>query len=101
VARPIRKLPIRAELIDGNIVFFIPVRLLVEGQPIPQEMFSQMLTPQERKIFDLLCEGKQNKEIAGAVFLSLRTVKFHVSSLLKKTGCRSRMDLVMRYGPKY
>jgi two-component system response regulator DevR len=42
------------------------------------------LTAQERKILLLVAEGKTNKEIAGEVFLSDKTVKNYVSSILFK-----------------
>ena len=40
------------------------------------------LTPQEQKILLLVAEGKTNKEIAAEVFLSDKTVKNYVSSIL-------------------
>ena len=42
------------------------------------------LTAQERKILMLVAEGKTNKEIAAEVFLSDKTVKNYVSSILSK-----------------
>ena len=42
------------------------------------------LTAQERKILMLVAEGKTNKEIAADVFLSDKTVKNYVSSILSK-----------------
>jgi DNA-binding NarL/FixJ family response regulator len=48
------------------------------------------LTPQERKILLLVAEGKTNKEIAGEVFLSDKTVKNYVSSILSKLNLQRR-----------
>jgi two-component system, NarL family, response regulator DevR len=48
------------------------------------------LTPQERKILALVAEGKTNKEIAGEVFLSDKTVKNYVSSILAKLNLERR-----------
>ena len=48
------------------------------------------LTPQERKILLLVAEGKTNKEIAGEVFLSDKTVKNYVSSILSKLNLHRR-----------
>ncbi len=48
------------------------------------------LTPQERKILMLVAEGKTNKEIAGDVFLSDKTVKNYVSSILSKLNLERR-----------
>jgi two-component system, NarL family, response regulator DevR len=49
-----------------------------------------VLTPQERKILALVAEGKTNKEIAGEVFLSDKTVKNYVSSILSKLNLERR-----------
>jgi two-component system response regulator DevR len=48
------------------------------------------LTGQERKILLLVAEGKTNKEIAADVFLSDKTVKNYVSSILAKLNLQRR-----------
>lgn len=48
------------------------------------------LTDQERRILLLVAEGKTNKEIAGEVFLSDKTVKNYVSSILSKLNLQRR-----------
>jgi two-component system response regulator DevR len=48
------------------------------------------LTPQEQKILLLVAEGKTNKEIAADVFLSDKTVKNYVSSILAKLNLERR-----------
>jgi two-component system response regulator DevR len=48
------------------------------------------LTPQERRILLLVAEGKTNKEIATEVFLSDKTVKNYVSSILSKLDLQRR-----------
>ena len=48
------------------------------------------LTQQERKILLLVAEGKTNKEIASDVFLSDKTVKNYVSSILSKLNLQRR-----------
>lgn len=54
-----------------------------------QDELSQ-LTAQERKILLLVAEGKTNKEIAAEVFLSDKTVKNYVSSILSKLNLERR-----------
>jgi two-component system, NarL family, response regulator DevR len=49
-----------------------------------------LLTPQEQKILLLVAEGMTNKEIAGEVFLSDKTVKNYVSSILSKLNLERR-----------
>ena len=53
-------------------------------------MSSRALTQQERKILALVAEGKTNKEIAAEVFLSDKTVKNYVSSILAKLNLERR-----------
>ncbi len=48
------------------------------------------LTPQERKILMLVAEGKTNKQIATEIFLSDKTVKNYVSSILAKLNLERR-----------
>ena len=49
-----------------------------------------LLTSQEQKILMLVAEGKTNKEIAAEVFLSDKTVKNYVSSILSKLNLERR-----------
>ena len=48
------------------------------------------LTPQERRILQLVGEGLTNREVARRMFLSEKTVKNYVSSMLAKLGLTSR-----------
>ncbi len=48
------------------------------------------LTPQERKILMLVAEGMTNKAIAAEIFLSDKTVKNYVSSILAKLNLERR-----------
>jgi DNA-binding NarL/FixJ family response regulator len=50
------------------------------------------LTEQERKILDLIAEGKTNRQIAQAMFLAEKTVKNYVSGLLRKLRMERRTE---------
>jgi DNA-binding NarL/FixJ family response regulator len=50
------------------------------------------LTNREQQVFGLVCEGRSNKEIASALFLSTATVKVHVGNILRKLGVRTRTE---------
>lgn len=52
------------------------------------------ISPRERQVLELLAQGKSNKEIAQALVISQRTVKFHVSSLMKKLQAANRTEVV-------
>jgi len=51
-----------------------------------------MLSTREQEVLALISEGKSNKDIAQALFISLRTVKFHVSSILGKLNAKNRTE---------
>jgi len=63
------------------------VRRLAAGETVDE---LSDLTLQERKILVLVAEGRTNKEIAVAVFLSDKTVKNYVSSILSKLHVERR-----------
>jgi len=54
------------------------------------------LTPRELQIALAVAEGRRNKEIAGALFMSVRTVEFHLTRVFIKLGVRSRGELSAR-----
>jgi DNA-binding CsgD family transcriptional regulator len=51
------------------------------------------LTDTEHTVAALLAEGLSNPDIAGRMFISRRTVQFHVSNILAKLGLSSRVEL--------
>ncbi len=53
---------------------------------------STELTPREREVVALVAEGRTNREIAEALFMSERTASVHVSNLMGKLGARSRFE---------
>lgn len=56
-----------------------------------------LLTAQERKITELICEGLSNKEIALRLSLSEKTIKSHLYRIFKKTGVKNRNQLIKLY----
>jgi DNA-binding NarL/FixJ family response regulator len=53
------------------------------------------LTERELDVLNAISRGASNAEIGEELFVSLSTVKTHVASLLNKTGCRDRVQLVI------
>lgn len=52
-----------------------------------------LLTPRERDVLRLLARGYAYKEIAAELFISIKTVETHVSSVLRKTQLSNRHEL--------
>lgn len=55
---------------------------------------SASLTPRERELVQLLVEGKSNKEAAGTLGISVKTVETHRAAVMHKLALRSVSDLV-------
>jgi DNA-binding NarL/FixJ family response regulator len=53
------------------------------------------LTQRENDILELLAEGKSNREIAGHLFLSEKTVKAHLAAIFRKLGVTNRTQAAM------
>jgi len=59
-----------------------------------REDTSLALTARERQVLRLVAEGTSNRGIADKLYISERTVKFHVSSILGKLGAQNRTEAV-------
>src|SRR5215208_5231906 len=62
----------------------VTTRLLERIERGDEQERSNSLTPRELEVLALLAHGRKNSEIADALFIGERTVKFHVSSILGK-----------------
>jgi DNA-binding CsgD family transcriptional regulator len=54
------------------------------------------LTPQELQVALIVAQGDTTREAAAALFLSPKTVEFHLGNTYRKLGIRSRAELVRR-----
>lgn len=54
----------------------------------------EALTERETEVLQLMARGKPNKEIAAELFITERTVKFHVSAILSKLGASNRTEAI-------
>ena len=59
----------------------------------PADGWREALTTREQEAALLLASGASNKEIAGELGITERTVKAHVSAMLEKLGVRDRLQL--------
>lgn len=67
-----------------------------EEQPLsasPSFVTSYGISPREAEVLQALLAGKQNKAIADALCVSIKTVETHLGSLYRKTGTEGRLAL--------
>jgi LuxR family maltose regulon positive regulatory protein len=106
VGHPI--IPLLYEAVQKGVHPGIASRLLEgfkETRPNPlvtsdtQKSQSDILTPlrvREIEVLKLVADGQTNKEIANKLHISLRTVKFHMTSIFSKLGVGSRLQAVAK-----
>ena len=70
---------------------YLPARL---ASKLAGFMFRTELTERELAVLRLMCQGKSNKEIGAALFISEGTVKTHVKNLFAKLDVNSRAEAV-------
>jgi DNA-binding NarL/FixJ family response regulator len=68
------------------------VRDYVERGGRGEEQFD-VLTPRELEVLKLIAEANTNKQIADALFISIKTVERHRQNILDKLGMRDRVEL--------
>jgi len=88
VVEAIRTVAAGRSLLDPSVTQQVLERLRHPGRHDPVEF--AMLTPQERRILDLIAQGMTNRQIATELLLAEKTVKNYVSSLLAKLGVERR-----------
>jgi two-component system response regulator DevR len=78
-----------ASLMDPQTVARVVERI---NQPAPADALMQSLSPQERRILDLITQGRTNRQIGEEMYLAEKTVKNYVSNLLAKLNMSSRTE---------
>ncbi len=73
-------------------------RLIVEFSRLskPQSDAEQLLSTREQEVLCLMAEGLGNKDIAQKLYISEKTVKNHVSSILRKLNVSDRTQAVVQ-----
>lgn len=95
------QLPQMVRTLFGGGVVFSPIvsRIVVSGylgQDAGADAASlDSLTPRELEVLVRLSEGETNSEIGDGLYLSVGTVKAHVSSILSKLGVKTRVEAAL------
>ena len=84
----VRKVADGQSLLDPAVTQRVLDRLRDGGASEPAEL--RALTPQERRILELVAEGLTNRQIGEQLFLAEKTVKNYVTSILNKLGLERR-----------
>jgi DNA-binding CsgD family transcriptional regulator/signal transduction histidine kinase len=73
----------------------LPLRALSLVPEAPAAEHIGQLRPREREVLELMVAGLRNREIADRLFITVRTVKFHVSNILRKFDAQSRAEVIV------
>lgn len=60
-------------------------------------VIAKQLSNKESEVFNYVVEGYSNKEIAGKMSITEKSVKFHTTNIFKKTEIKSRYKLISSY----
>ncbi len=87
-------------------LFFVLYQKLYTLAANPEELEQKRLTEysarfafsaREQEIFALIIQGMSNAEIAGTLYITESTVKFHIGNIFKKSGFTRRSELITDY----
>ena len=85
---------IRVISAGGSLLEPVVASKLIRHVQSEEHLDARRLTDRETQVLHLLAQGKSNKEIAAALSITQRTVKFHVSSIMGKLGTNNRTEAV-------
>jgi LuxR family maltose regulon positive regulatory protein len=87
----------RALPLDEAVAFALQPALTA-AKPVPgaQDEPEDPLSGREREVLQLIAQGRSNREIAQALFVTEHTVKYHVTSLFNSLEVTSRAEAVAR-----
>jgi predicted ATPase/DNA-binding CsgD family transcriptional regulator len=87
--------PLRREielLAQRSRIDLTPPTTMVNKAAPPSPATQHGLTPREQEVFQHLVEGRTNRQIARALFISEKTASVHVSNIMSKLGAANRSE---------
>jgi two-component system nitrate/nitrite response regulator NarL len=86
---PAELAPILCQIIDGTLA----AESIANGAGSADRASDELgLTAREREILGYVAAGRSNKQIAGELWLSEQTIKYHLTNLYRKIGVSSRTE---------
>ena len=80
---------LQTNISDSNLT---QLKLSIPYEPKPKT--NTYLSHREREVIELLAKGMRDREIARQLFISDRTVKFHISNAVNKLNARTRIQAI-------
>ena len=96
IAQELGAAPLVALVDQLRLQAHLPLAAPVDGRATPHsvvELAGVALTPREAEVLEHVVAGETYTQVARSLFISEKTVSSHVSSLLRKTGTKSRIEL--------
>jgi len=79
---------------EGKMILSPEATQVLANSVAQPQIRSEQLTERERDVLRCMVDGLNNNEIAEKLFVSLGTVKFHISNIFHKLGIDSRVEAV-------
>jgi two-component system, NarL family, response regulator LiaR len=96
VIRAIRAVRSGESVLDSEVTRKLVQRLANLSKSPDERESSGQLTSREIEILKWAARGLSNKELSEKLFISLRTVKAHMTNIFNKLGCSSRTDAIIK-----
>jgi len=87
----------------GGYTVYLKRKLSALEQSTPKELVDDFdkkvssLSKKELEVYQLIVEGKSNKEIASGLFIETTTVKSHISKIYQKLGVKNRKEAMLKW----
>jgi NarL family two-component system response regulator LiaR len=96
VVKAIREVRSGESVLDPEVTRKLVQRLASLSKTQDDRETSGQLTAREMEILKWASQGLSNKEMSEKLFISLRTVKAHMTNIFNKLGCSSRTDAIIK-----
>ena len=96
VVKAIRAVRAGESVLDPEVTRKLVQRLASLSKNPDEHRLTDQLTAREMEILKWAARGLSNKEMSEKLFISLRTVKAHMTNIFNKLGCSSRTDAIIK-----